>query len=101
MSDNLHVTEQHQEMQSNTPTTPTTYHWVIPIVSSLVITASTLVFFSGGYIQRLETTEKRIERLDTQLDARLKRIEEQQVTKDEFKELKEVLRDEYLRKPQK
>lgn len=86
-------------MSSNT--SPTTYHWVIPIVSSLVITASTLVFFSGGYIQRLETTEKHLERLDSQLDARLKRIEERQVTKEEFKELKEVLRDEYLRKLQK
>lgn len=80
------------------PTPTSIWNWLIPILISLVVTGGTILVTAGGSMARLDQAEKKLDgKADrSEIVPRLERMEskiDNQVTKDDLKELKDDVKD--------
>ena len=60
------------------------WHWILPIIISLAVTGSSVVFFTGASAQRLQNVEDKIKTLESSTATR-SQVDD---LKDDVKELK-------------
>lgn len=82
------TTKRGREMADNP--TKTIWHWVAPVIVSMLITGGTVLLAAGGLEARLAHVEKITEKLGTKLDDKLERL----ATKEDLREFREEIRED-------